>query len=90
MANAFKCDVCGRMHEGRPHEVEGWAALPLAQSGKPRYDSIKCVNVVELCSECTKGAEESLKAFAVERRRQVHAVAAELAQIAGNLDQRLS
>lgn len=21
MANAFKCDVCGRMHEGRPHEV---------------------------------------------------------------------
>lgn len=89
MANAFKCDVCGRLIEGRPHEVEGWAALALAQPAKPRYDSIKCTCVVELCEDCLKGAEASLKAFTAERRRQVGAIAAEMVQIATNLNRHL-
>ena len=82
MANAFKCDVCGRLMEGRPHEVEGWAAAQMTPSGKPRYDSIKCTNVVELCKDCLRGAEESLKAFTIERRAQSQATAAELVRMA--------
>lgn len=82
MAQAFKCDVCGRLFEGHPHEVRGWGAAPLHPTGKPLYDVVSRENVVQLCGECIKGAEESLKAFTVERREQTQATVTERARLA--------
>lgn len=82
MAQAFKCDVCGRLYEGRPHEVRGWGAAPLHPTGKPLYDAVNHEAVAQLCGECIEGAEASLKAFTAERREQTQVTATELVRLA--------
>lgn len=83
MADAFKCDVCGRLIEGRPTVVAcAWAVEPLMEPTFPRRDAAD-VPIVEICVACSHAAQDALREVAESRRELTQIVSSELVRLAG-------
>ncbi len=68
MAKGFKCDLCGKLHEGEPWVVNGSAVYPLMKPNKPAYVQFGKVPFMDVCKNCGETLNMELEVLAAGLR----------------------